>query len=395
MILSRVTAPEPDGILKLMRAFAEDPRPGKIDLGVGVYRDEAGQTPVMRAVKAAERRLWETERSKGYVGIPGDPAFLEAIRALTLGPAGPEARVAGVATPGGTGAVRQALDLVRVTAPEATVWLSEPSWPNHLSILRAIGQPHRRYRYLDAATGGLDREGMRADLEGMAAGDVLLLHGCCHNPSGVDMEAADWDWAAEACLARGVLPVVDLAYQGFGAGLEADVAGLRRLAEAVPELVLCFSGSKSFGLYRDRVGAVLALAEGGAARDRVAARLADLNRQAFTFPPDHGARVVTTVLADAALRADWATELEAYRARVVAMRQALVAALRQETGSDRFAFLAGHRGMFSLLGARREEMDRLREAHGLYAVQDGRINLAGLTPQNVGAAARAIAAVVA
>lgn len=394
MILARVTAPEPDGILKLMRAYAEDPRPDRIDLGVGVYRTDSGETPVMRAVKAAERRLWETERTKSYVGIPGDPAFLEAIRALTLGPSGPEARVAGVATPGGTSAVRQALDLVRVTAPGAVVWVSDPSWPNHMSILSAIGQPHRRYRYLDAGSGGLDREGMRADLGAMAAGDVLLLHGCCHNPSGVDLGPEDWDWAARFCAERGVLPVVDLAYQGFGAGLEADVAGLRALAEAVPETVLCFSGSKSFGLYRDRVGAVLALAGGGAVRDRVAARLADLNRQAFTFPPDHGARVVTTILADAALRADWEAELASYRARIVAMREALVAALRAETGSDRFGFLAGHRGMFSLLGASPAEMDRLRAEHGLYAVQDGRINLAGLTPENVGAAARAIAAVV-
>ena len=394
MILSDVTAPEPDAILKLMRAFAEDPRPHKIDLGVGVYRDAAGETPVMGAVKTAERQLWESERSKSYTALSGDPAFLEALRGLTLGAAVPEARVAGAATPGGTGAVRQALDLVRMAAPETTVWLSDPTWPNHVSILAAIGQPSRRYRYLDAATGALDRAGLREDLGRARPGDAIVLHGCCHNPTGVDLGPEEWRWVAELCAERGVLPIVDLAYQGFGDGLEADVAGLRRLAAAVPELVLCVSGSKTFGLYRDRVGAVLAVAETAAARERVAARLAGLNRQAYAFPPDHGARLVTMILADATLRAAWDDELARMRSRIAAMRRALTDALRAETGSDRFDFLADQRGLFSLLGASRAEMDRLREEQALYAVQDGRINVAGLTPDTAGPAARAIAAVL-
>jgi aromatic-amino-acid transaminase len=290
--------------------------------------------------------------------------------------------------------VRQALDLVRMAAPETTVWLSDPTWPNHVSILAAIGQPARRYRYLDAATGALDRAGLREDLGRARPGDAIVLHGCCHNPTGVDLGPEEWRWVAELCAERGVLPIVDLAYQGFGDGLEADVAGLRRLAAAVPELVLCVSGSKTFGLYRDRVGAVLAVAETAAARERVAARLAGLNRQAYAFPPDHGARLVTMILADATLRAAWEDELARMRARIAAMRRALTDALRAETGSDRFGFLAGQRGLFSLLGASRAEMDRLREEQALYAVQDGRINVAGLTPDTAGPAARAIAAVL-
>jgi aromatic-amino-acid transaminase len=392
MILGAVTAPPPDEILKLMRAFAEDPRADKIDLGVGVYRTEAGRTPVMAAVRAAERRLWEAQTTKGYVSLAGDPAFLEAVRALTLGPAGPPERVAGAATPGGTGAVRQALDLVRMAAPAATVWVSAPTWPNHVSILEAIGQPFARYRHLDVEAGALDRAGLFADLERMRPGDALLLHGCCHNPTGVDLALADWEEVAALCAARDVLPVVDLAYQGFGDGLEADVAGLRALARRVPELLLCVSGSKTFGLYRERVGAVLALTGGGAARERVAARLAGLNRQAYAFPPDHGARVVTTILGDAALRAEWVAELDAMRARIASMRTALAEALRAETGSDRFGFLAAQRGLFSLLGATPAQMERLRVEHGLYGVADGRINVAGLTPATVAPAARAIAA---
>ena len=394
MVLDRVTAPEPDAILRLMRAFADDPRPGKIDLGVGVYRTEAGETPVMRAVKAAERRLWEEQRSKGYVALAGDPAFLEAMCVLTLGDAVEGACVAAAATPGGTAAVRQALDLVRMTAPGATVWVSAPTWPNHVSILTAIGQPFRAYRYLDAETGALDREGMRADLAQAREGDVVLLHGCCHNPTGVDLARDDWARVAQDCAARGLLPMVDLAYQGLGDGVEADVAGLRSLARAVPELLLCVSGSKTFGLYRDRVGAVLAVTEGSATRDRVAARLAGLNRQAYAFPPDHGARLVTMILADPALRAEWEAELAGMRARIAAMRGALADALRAETGSDRFGFLADQRGMFSLIGATPAQMDELRKEHAIYGVQDGRINVAGLTRGTVARAARAIAAVL-
>ncbi len=391
-MLEAVTAPPPDAILKIMRAFAEDARPGKIDLGVGVYRDAAGTTPVMRAVRDAERRIWEAERTKGYTALSGDPAFLVAIAGLVLG-GGAAARLAAVATPGGTGAVRQAVDLIGTTAPAACIHVSAPTWPNHLSILQATGRPHRAYRYLDAATGGLDRDGMMADLAQAQPGDAVLLHGCCHNPTGVDLAPGDWAEIAALCAARRLLPVVDLAYQGFGESVAEDVAGLRAMAVAVPEMIVCVSGSKSFGLYRERVGAVLALCSDGA-REAVAARLAGLNRQAYAFPPDHGARIVTEILGDACLRAGWEAELAEMRARIGAMRRALAEALAAETGSDRFAFLEAQRGLFSLIGATPAQVARLREDHALYMVEDGRINLAGLTPATVGPAARAIAAVL-
>ena len=391
-MLEAVTAPPPDAILKIIRAFAEDARPGKIDLGVGVYRDAAGTTPVMRAVRAAERRIWEAERTKGYTALSGDPAFLATISELVLGDVA-ATRLAAVATPGGTGAVRQAVDLIGMTAPAACLHVSAPTWPNHLSILQATGRPHRAYRYLDAASGGLDRAGMLEDLAQANPGDAVLLHGCCHNPTGVDLAAGDWAETAALCAERRLLPVVDLAYQGFGDGVVADVAGLRAMAEAVPEMLVCVSGSKSFGLYRERVGAVLALCPEGA-RDAVAARLAGLNRQAYAFPPDHGARIVTDLLADASLRADWEAELAGMRARIGEMRQALAEALAAETRSDRFGFLTAQRGMFSLIGATPAEVARLREEHALYMVEDGRINVAGLTHETVGPAARAIAAVL-
>ena len=348
----------------------------------------------MAAVKAAERTLWEEQDTKTYVGLAGDPAFTAALRALTLGDAVPEARVAAVATTGGTAAVRHAFDLFRLSAPDAAIWMSAPTWANHPAILNAVGQRGRTYRYLDREAGALDRAGMREDLAGMQAGDALLLHGCCHNPTGVDLGADDWRELARLCAERGVLPIVDLAYQGVGEGVEEDVAGLRALASEVPQMMLCVSGAKNFGLYRERVGALFVVTEGGGVRDTVAARLMALNRMSCTFPPDHGARAATMVLSDPALRAAWEAELAEMRGRVRDMRRALAEALRAETGSDRFGALAAHRGMFSLLPATPDEMERLRAEHGVYAVADGRINVAGLTPQNVGPAARAIATVL-
>jgi aromatic-amino-acid transaminase len=290
--------------------------------------------------------------------------------------------------------VRQALELVRLARPGATVWVSAPTWPNHVSILETMGMSWRFYRYLDAAAGTLDPAGMLEDLAGMAPGDVLLLHGCCHNPTGVDPEAEDWRAIARLAAERGALPMVDLAYLGLGEGIEADAAGLRHLVAAVPEALLAVSGSKSFGLYRERAGAVLAIASDPARQAVVQATLAWLNRQAYAFPPDRGARLATMVLGDAELRAEWAAELAGMRARIAAMRAALAAALRAETGSDRFGVLAAHRGMFSLIGAGPREVEALRREHAIYMVGDGRINLAGLTEDTVPRVARGLAAVL-
>lgn len=393
-MFAALSPPEPDPIIRLMQAFAADPRPDRIDLGVGVYRDAAGRTPVMRAVAAAEARILAEQETKGYLGLAGDPAFLAAMRGLLLGGAVPDGRVAGVATPGGSGAIRQALELVRLAAPGAALWVSRPSWPNHAAIGAALGMEVRAFRYLDAVSGAVDAAGMRADLSAAAAGDVVVLQACCHNPSGADPDLADWADLAALMAQRGLVPLLDMAYQGFGEGVEADAGALRHIAARLPEVLVAASGSKTFGLYRERVGVALAICAEAGATVRVQAALAALNRRNFAFPPDHGARVVTTILGDPLLRADWEAELDTMRARVAANRAALAAALARATGAPRFDFLVRHRGMFSLMGLAPEQVRRLREAHAIYLVEDGRINLAGLVPDTIPRIAAAVADVV-
>ena len=387
-----VTPPEPDKIIRLMGMFAADARTDKVDLGVGVYRSPAGTTPVMEAVKEAEHRIWAAQESKSYVGLRGDLGFLDAMRRLILGESVPADRVAGAGTPGGTGAVRQVLETVHRLNPQATVWISDPTWPNHPAIIDHLGQKRRSYRYYDATTGGIDRAGMMADLAGAGRGDLILLHGCCHNPTGADLLPDDWQEIAALCARTGAIPFVDMAYQGFGAGLEADAAGVRLLAAALPEVLIAASCSKNFGLYRERVGTVLIVTEAKAAAEGV---LAGMNRQNFAFPPDHGARVVQEILGDEALGVLWRGELEGMRRAMEGNRRALAVALRAATGSDRFGFLAAHRGMFSLIGATPAQVDRLREDHGIYLVGDGRMNVAGLTPETIPRVARALAEVLA
>ena len=387
-----VTPPEPDKIIRLMGMFAADPRADKVDLGVGVYRSPAGTTPVMEAVKEAEHRIWAAQESKTYVGLRGDLGFLDAMRRLILGESVPADRVAGAGTPGGTGAVRQVLETVHRLNPQATVWISDPTWPNHPAIIDHLGQKRQSYRYYDATTGGIDRAGMMADLAGAGRGDLILLHGCCHNPTGADLLPDDWQEIAALCARTGAIPFVDMAYQGFGAGLEADAAGVRLLAAGLPEVLIAASCSKNFGLYRERVGTVLIVTEAKAAAEGV---LAGMNRQNFAFPPDHGARVVQEILGDEVLGALWRDELEGMRRAMEGNRRALAVALRSATGSDRFGFLAAHRGMFSLIGATPAQVDRLREDHGIYLVGDGRMNVAGLTPETIPRVARALAEVLA
>jgi aspartate aminotransferase len=382
----------PDKIIELIDLFKADPRTDKVDLGVGVYKDAGGNTPVMRAVKAAEKRLLAEQTSKSYVGILGDLSFVEAMADLALGDAVPRERLAGAQTPGGTGAIRQLCELIRRANPSATVWYSDPTWPNHPAILSYLSIPSRTYRYFDAGTKGVDFAGMMSDLAGMKAGDVLLLHGCCHNPTGANLSIEEWREVTDFVLKAGVIPFVDLAYQGFGDGLEADVAGLRHMAGAVPEMMLAASCSKNFGLYRDRVGAAFVLAAdagtGGLARQN----LASLNRLNFSFPPDHGAKVVSIILGDPDLRADWAAELEEMRKGMLTLRTGLAEALRRETNSDRYDFVAAHRGMFSRLGLSPERVNAAREDFGIYMVGDSRINIAGLPRDGLDQFARAIAA---
>jgi aspartate/tyrosine/aromatic aminotransferase len=389
-----LTPPEADKIIRLIAMLREDPRSDKVDLGVGVYKTHDGRTPVMAAVKLAEEKIWREQDSKRYVAPAGDPGFLAAMHGLVLGDAVPADRVGAVATPGGTGAVRQVLEMVRHLTPEATVWVSAPTWPNHSEITKFLGLSLREYRYYDRATGGLDRDGMMADLAGAKVGDVILLHACCHNPTGVDLAADDWRAVGKICQYTGAIPFVDAAYLGFGQGLEEDAAGTRLLAGMVPEMLLAASCSKNFGVYRDRVGIAMAVARDTKRAIAAGGLLAWLNRQNFTFPPDHGARAVQIILGDAGLTDMWRSELRGMREAIQASRAAFAAELQRVTGSDRFGFLTSHQGMFTLLGASPDQVDRLRVEFGIYLVGDSRINVAGLTPESIPVVARAVAEVM-
>ena len=384
-------SPQPkDKILALMAAYKEDPRDTKVDLGVGVYKDASGNTPVMRAVKAAERRLVDEQTTKAYVGLAGDPAFSDAMIDLVLNGAVARERVAAVATPGGTGAIRQGLELIKLAAPDATVWISNPTWPNHPSIIKYLGMPMAEYRYFDEATRGVDFDGMLADLGQVKAGDVVLLHGCCHNPTGANLTADQLQQAISVIKNVGAMPFVDIAYQGFGDGLDADGAATRAISASFDNVLIAASCSKNFGVYRERTGILMAIARNQDERDLAQQNLSYLNRQNYSFPPDHGARVVTMILTDPTLRADWEAELEDTRLGMLDLRQQLASELRRLSNSDRFDFLATHRGMFSRLGTTPEKVEKLRADHGIYMVGDSRMNIAGLNADTIPVLAKAI-----
>ena len=389
-MLDKLETRPPDKIIKLIQEFKNDPRDRKLDLGVGVYRDAQGITPIMRAVKAAERTLWETETTKAYTGMAGDPGYLNAMTDLVLAGTVPQEQLAAVHTPGGTGAVRQALELVKSVSPEAAIWISSPSWPNHLSMAKHLGFPAKEYRYFDAETRGVDFEGMLSDLRKAEPGDAIVLHGCCHNPTGANLDIRQWRAVAEVATERNAVPLVDLAYQGFGDGLDEDAAGVRLLAELCPELLIASSCSKNFGIYRERTGVLIAAASDAGTRDVTQANLAHLNRQNFSFPPDHGARLVSMVLGDEALRSDWTAELAEIRSSVGGLRAQLVKELRDRSGSDRFAFIGTHSGMFSLLGATPDQVAFMRAEKGIYMVGDSRVNIAGLNEASVPVLAEAM-----
>ena len=383
--------PQPaDTILKLMAQYREDPRDTKLDLGVGVYKDATGLTPVMRAVKAAEHTLWEQQDSKSYVGLAGDPAFGDAMVKLVLGDSVARENVAAAATPGGTGAIRQAFELIQMARPEARVFVSNPTWPNHISMLKYLGMEMVSYSYFDDETRGVDFDGMMADLKTVKAGDVVLLHGCCHNPTGANLNPSQWDEVIALLKSTGATPMVDIAYQGFGEGLEQDAMATRKVAAALPETIIATSCSKNFGIYRERTGMLMVVSHDTSAKGLNQATLAYLNRQNFSFPPDHGARIVTMILNDDALRTDWMAEVEGIRTSLLDLRSQLASELQRLSGSDRFGFLAEHRGMFSRLGARPEQVEKLRVDAGIYMVGDSRMNIAGLNAKTIPILAKAI-----
>ena len=390
MIFKNLQQQPTDKILALMTAFKEDPRDQKLDLGVGVYKDPTGITPIMRSIKLAEKKWWEIESSKSYVGLAGDPAFSDAIISLVLGNSIPRNLIASAATPGGTGAVRQGFELFKVANPGVRVFVSDPTWPNHISILQYLNIPFETYRYFDNETRGVDFDSMVSDLSRAKAGDVVLLHGCCHNPTGANLDKQQWKIIVDLLNKNGATPMIDLAYQGFGDGLEEDVYATRLIAESVPETVIASSCSKNFGIYRERAGLLMLVSQDSSKRNINQSMLAYLNRQNYSFPPDHGSRLVSIVLNDKDLRSDWMSELEDIRNSLLNLRVQLSTELQKISGSDRFSFIASHRGMFSRLGATPSQVEKMRTEFGIYMVSDSRFNVAGLNNETVPALAKAI-----
>jgi len=385
-----------DPILGLTDAYKADPNPQKINLGVGVYQDESGVTPVLPTVVEATRRVVESETTKSYLPIPGAPEYAAAVQRLLLG-ADHEILESGRAatshTPGGTGALRVTGDFLRQNLPDATLWLTDPTWANHPAIFTAAGVPTAALPYFDPATNGLAFEAFLAALEKVPAGDAVLLHGCCHNPTGIDPTAEQWKAIADTLAERGVLPIIDFAYQGFGDGVEADAAGLRELCRPGAELIVCNSFSKNFGLYRERVGAVTFVAADGDDSARVQSQVKRVIRTNYSNPPAHGAALVRTILDDDELRTRWDAEVAAMRDRINGMRELLVAKLSEHGVPGDYGFIRDQRGMFSFSGLTKDEVATLRDEHSIYLVGSGRINVAGITPTNVDRLAAAIAAV--
>ena len=386
-----------DPILGLTETFKADTHPDKINLGVGVYQDAKGKTPILKAVTQAETRLLETETSKSYLSIPGVPEVATYTQELLFG-AGhaiiQEGRAKTAQTPGGTGALRVAADFLLRAAPKATVWISNPSWANHQAIFEAAGFPVKDYRYYDKASQGLNGEGFMADLEGVSEGDVVILHGCCHNPSGIDLDQTAWEAIAAQAKAKNLICLVDFAYQGFGEGIEEDRAGLHVLLGAGLAVLVASSYSKNFGLYNERIGAITVVEE--TANDAVNAfsHVQAAIRAIYSSPPAHGGKIVATILGDSALKALWIQELADMRARIKEMRQAFVQGMADRQQTVDFDFINHQKGMFSFSGLTQEQVLKLRADNHIYIVGSGRINVAGITPANIDPLCDAIAKVL-
>jgi aromatic-amino-acid transaminase len=389
-----LSAAKPDAILALLGMFRDDLRSNKIDLGVGVYKDASGNTPVMSAIRKAERMLYESQTTKTYVGPAGDAGFNAAMTRLIFGEEGPLERIRAAQAPGGSGALRILAELLRRARPDTTVWVSDPTWPNHVPLLGAAGLKLEKYPYFDPATGTVLFDDMVACLETARAGDTVLLHGCCHNPTGANLTASEWERITDLILERELFPFVDLAYQGFGDGLEEDVAGLRAMAGRVPEMAVAASCSKNFAVYRERTGAAFVMGRTPAETDIAVGQLLSVARGNYSMPPDHGGAAVKLVLESAELTAEWKQELDAMRLRMLSLREGFAEALRRQSNSDRFDFLKHHRGMFSRIGATPDQVERLRTEHGVYIVGDGRINVAGLPEDGLDGLAAAILGVM-
>ena len=387
----------PDAILGIMTLFRADQHPGKIDLSVGVYQDEKGHTPVLQSVKRAERAIIDAQDSKTYVAIAGNAGFNRGIEALLFGanhPALKDGRVATVQTPGGSGALSVAGHLIQRAKPNARVHISDPSWPNHLPLLKLSGLQLEVYPYYDYQKHRIDFDAMVAKLERVSAGDLVLLHGCCHNPCGADLSKEQWNALVDLCARRDLVPFIDLAYQGLAEGLEEDPYGVRLMAERLPEVVVVTSCSKNLGLYRERVGAASIVCSSAPATQLALANASNVARGIYSMPPDHGAAIAGHILHDATLRALWVEELKEMRTRLNGLRRLLVDELRERKTPIDFSFIGKERGMFSFLGISKEQVIRLREQFHVYMIESSRINVAGINHANVGYVADSIAAVL-
>jgi aspartate/tyrosine/aromatic aminotransferase len=392
-----IVAAPPDPILGLTEAFKKDPNPKKVNLGVGVYKDAKGQTPVLASVKTAEERILRTENTKNYLPIDGQPEFDRATQELLFGQGHAvlaEHRAVTAQAPGGTGALRVAADFVASTLGKRTVWLSDPTWPNHPGVFNAAGLAVANYPYFDKATNSVNVDGMLDALRSAAAGDVVVLHGCCHNPTGVDLELAQWQAVGQVLADRKLLPLVDFAYQGFAMGLEEDAAGLHALADACDSMLVASSYSKNFGLYNERVGALTLIAPDQGQADTALSHIKRVARSNYSNPPAHGAAAVAAVLGDPQLRSQWEQEVAAMRDRINGMRHLFVETLH-EKGVDRdFTFIARQRGMFSFSGLNGDQVKALRDRYAIYIVGSGRISVAGMTEDNMDYLCSAIADVL-
>ena len=366
---------EPDSLLVLINLCNADPRPDKIDVGVGVFRDAEGRTPVLKVIKEAERRLNATQESKGYLGMAGDKRYAELLRPILLGPHADDDRILGVQTPGGCGALRLGFELIATANPNARVFLGTPSWPNHAPIIRAVRLGIEEYPYYERGQGIIRFEDMIAALAAGEPGDVALLHACCHNPTGADLSEEQWRQVRDVVVDRGLIPFVDIAYQGFGRGLEEDAYGARLMLESCDEVVIAQSCDKNFSVYRDRVGCLFLKTGSAEASARAMAHVMQRAREMWSMPPDHGAAAVRIILDDAQLRTDWLVELTAMRERINSVRKRIAAA------DPRLAFIGRQYGMFSMLPLSKEQVLALREDHAIYMADSGRFNVVGMSDQ--------------
>jgi aspartate aminotransferase/aromatic-amino-acid transaminase len=385
-MFEKIPAAPPDAILGLTEAFRKDPSAAKVNLGVGVFKDEKGHTPILASVKAAEKRILETATTKSYMPIGGAPEYGRAVQEMILGKSHPvlaENRARTAHTPGGTAALRVGADFLKKFSPAAKVWVSQPTWANHKGVFGAAGFATAEYAYYDAASKSLCFDRMAEALKAVPAGDVVLLHACCHNPTGVDLSETQWREVAAIAAAKGWIPFVDFAYQGYGTGLEEDRAGLLAIVAQCPEVLVASSFSKNFGLYQDRTGALTVIAANTKSADVAFSNVEIAIRVNYSNPPAHGGLIVSTILNDADLRAQWHEELVAMRTRIGSVRRQLVDELKKHGVAGDFSFIARQKGMFSFSGLTDDQVRFLREKKSIYIVGGGRINVAGITSSNI------------